>query len=387
MRTGSRIAHRFLAALLTLFSLGLVDGFMSVTYYYLRYPSLIGVYWPLHFAYGPLVYLYAKSLTAPQWNMQRWKVTVHFLPIILYALYLIPFYLLDTDMKSRMWYVGHSRFRTYNTNGNPILLIGLIQLHTYVLLALSLLKAHRIHIRQIFSSLENINLSWLRNFIFVCIFLAWAHTLFAAVSNFFGFYKEAAYLNHLSVVVVIYVLGYKGIRQPEIFIATDAPGGGESIPPSHPDDRYSETILPDKQPKGPDTDQMGKYKKSALTSVQAEEILTRLVTVMEHDKPYLEMGLTLPMLADKLGIYHHHLSQVINENLDKSFFDFVNEYRVQETKKVLADPGSERFSILGIAMDAGFNSKSAFYTAFKKYTGMTPSQFKEQVNVAGPSSF
>jgi len=80
------------------------------------------------------------------------------------------------------------------------------------------------------------------------------------------------------------------------------------------------------------------------------------------------------------------LSQVINENIGKSFFDFVNEYRVRETKKALADSRSEQFSILGIAMDAGFNSKSAFYTAFKKYTGMTPSQFKEQINNADLSS-
>jgi len=123
MRTGSRTAHRFLAALLLVFSCGLVDGFLSVTSYYLRYPSLIAVYWPLQFAYGPLVYLYVKSLTVPQWNMQRWKVSVHFLPIILYALYLVPFYLLDAEIKSQMWLVGHSRLRTYNTNGNPVLAI------------------------------------------------------------------------------------------------------------------------------------------------------------------------------------------------------------------------------------------------------------------------
>jgi AraC-like DNA-binding protein len=186
------------------------------------------------------------------------------------------------------------------------------------------------------------------------------------------------------VVGVIYVLGYKGIRQPEIFAATDARGGSANILP--PADQSSGPALQDTSLKVSEDDQNGKYRKSALTGEQAEKILARLVNVMEHDKPYLEMGLTLHMLADKLEVSPHHLSQVINEKLDKSFFDFVNEYRVGEAKKALADSESDRFSILGIAMEAGFNSKSAFYTAFKKYTGMTPSQFKEQIKLAEPSS-
>jgi AraC-like DNA-binding protein len=99
----------------------------------------------------------------------------------------------------------------------------------------------------------------------------------------------------------------------------------------------------------------------------------------KNGKPYLELGFTLALLADKLDISPLHLSQVINENLGKSYFDFVNEYRVQETKKVLTSPEAERFSILGIALDAGFNSKSAFYTAFKKHAGMTPTQFKDRL--------
>jgi len=101
---------------------------------------------------------------------------------------------------------------------------------------------------------------------------------------------------------------------------------------------------------------------------------------MEQEHPYRETSLTLTMLSNMLDAFPHHLSQVINEKLGKSFFDFVNEYRVQETKKALASPESSRFSVLGIALDAGFNSKSAFYTAFKKHTGMTPTQFKDRLD-------
>ena len=99
---------------------------------------------------------------------------------------------------------------------------------------------------------------------------------------------------------------------------------------------------------------------------------------MEKEKPYLEMGLTLAVLAGKLFVSSNHLSQVINEKLNKSFFDFVNGYRVEEAKRLLVSPLSSRLSILGIGMEAGFSSKSAFYTSFKKLTGMTPSKFKVQ---------
>jgi AraC-like DNA-binding protein len=175
----------------------------------------------------------------------------------------------------------------------------------------------------------------------------------------------------------IYVMGYKGIRQPGIFGASDTlsvpEGGTVNIQQSD----NSETA-PAKQQRAGETDHIEKYKKSALTDEQADIILAKLTRSMEKEKPYLEMGLTLPMLAKMLDVSQHHLSQVINEKLGKSFFDFINEYRVQETKKALFSSKSERFSILGIAMDAGFNSKSAFYTAFKKHTGMTPTQFKER---------
>jgi AraC-like DNA-binding protein len=104
----------------------------------------------------------------------------------------------------------------------------------------------------------------------------------------------------------------------------------------------------------------------------------RLLRLMEAEKLYLEPELTLPELAAKLSVSPHHLSQVINRETNKSFFDFVNEYRVQEAKRLLGSPKHSHLSILGIALDAGFNSKSAFYTAFGKHIGMTPSEFKKQ---------
>jgi len=100
---------------------------------------------------------------------------------------------------------------------------------------------------------------------------------------------------------------------------------------------------------------------------------------MTEEKPYFEGDLTLQKLADRLSISPHHLSQIINDKIGQNFFDFINSYRIEEAKKLLLDPRGELLTILAISEETGFNSKSSFNNAFKKYTGQTPSQFKQEM--------
>ncbi len=121
-----------------------------------------------------------------------------------------------------------------------------------------------------------------------------------------------------------------------------------------------------------------KYQKSLLTDKRAAEIAQQLIDLMDSLKPYLKPELTLMELAAQLAVSPHNLSQVFNCEIQKSFFDFVNEYRVMEAKKLLSSLEHKHYSILAIALDAGFNSKSAFYAAFGKHAGMTPSEFRKR---------
>lgn len=373
MRTGNHVANRFLALLLLVFSFGLIDGFMSVTYYYLRYPSLIGIQWPLMAAYGPLVYFYIKSLTEPWQRIEPWRLLPHFLPAAIFAASLAPFFLLNADMKGKQWLL-ESVFKNYSGVANPMVLVFIIQIAGYLILSFRILLVHSRAIKQNYSSIERINLSWLRNLVVLFMFQLGIFSLVTVLLPAYGIFLQGAYFYNLTVVGIIYIMGYKGISQTKIFTTSAL----------FPPDEAAQTGTNGLEPVEATTMQeegfeAGKYAKSSLSDEQADTILSGLTQLMEKEKPHLEMGLTLPMLSKMLEVSPNHLSQVINGKLSKSFFDFVNRYRVEETKKALISPESDRFSILGIAMDAGFNSKSSFYTAFKKHTGMTPSQFKERL--------
>ena len=99
---------------------------------------------------------------------------------------------------------------------------------------------------------------------------------------------------------------------------------------------------------------------------------------MNKNKPYLNSSITLNNLADLCNVTSHHLSQIINDRFEKNFFDFINCYRIEEAKLNLSDPEKANLTILAISNEVGFNSKSAFNTAFKKHTNTTPSQFRSK---------
>ena len=99
---------------------------------------------------------------------------------------------------------------------------------------------------------------------------------------------------------------------------------------------------------------------------------------MQEQKPYLDNELRLSHLADQLNTSPHHLSQVINEQLNQSFSDFINAYRVETAKQMLGDPREKQTYIINIAYASGFNNKTSFNKAFKEQTGMSPSQFRKQ---------
>jgi AraC-like DNA-binding protein len=126
--------------------------------------------------------------------------------------------------------------------------------------------------------------------------------------------------------------------------------------------------------------QFRKYEVSPLKKSEIDYFKSKLVNLMEGKKPHLNPLLSLSDLANKMAIPHRDLSQVINEAFNKNFYDFINLYRIADCKRIFEDYSNNSKTILEIAYEVGFNSKSAFNRAFKKHTGITPKEYKKSIH-------
>lgn len=122
--------------------------------------------------------------------------------------------------------------------------------------------------------------------------------------------------------------------------------------------------------------QRHKYAKSGLSCEQLDEYKRRLEYIMQSQQAFLSPDLTLPMLAEAVGCSVNHLSQVINAGFGMSFFDYLNQYRIEHARELLTELEGRNGAVLNIAFTVGFNSNSAFYAAFKKRVGQTPAQYR-----------
>lgn len=159
----------------------------------------------------------------------------------------------------------------------------------------------------------------------------------------------------------IYMVGYMGFRQPALFNEV----------PEFAKQEISPAVL--QIEKAPENQ---KYQNSSLKAEEAQRVKDKLLELMLHKKPYLDNQLKIQHLASVLQISTHHLSQVMNELLGYKFSDFINLYRIEEAKKLLADPAYDA-KIISIAFDVGFNNKATFNSVFKKITGMSPSEYRQ----------
>jgi AraC-like DNA-binding protein len=122
-----------------------------------------------------------------------------------------------------------------------------------------------------------------------------------------------------------------------------------------------------------------RYERSGLRDGEAEQLRASLLAVMDDECPWKDSELTLPDLAARLNSTPHKLSEVLNDQIGQTFYDFVNGYRVREVQRRIQTGDAQRLKMLALALDAGFASKSTFNVAFKKHTSQTPSEFRESV--------
>ena len=316
--------------------------------------------WAL-FLRGPLLWKYVSVLTKPdaQANHFAW----HCIPAGLLLLLLTPFFLLPATEKvaalEQEW--QHS---TFDISDSLPLMVLIAQIAVYIALCFVRIRRYHRELGDFYANTEKRRVDWLWMTLTaaVALFLVWL--LWMATQNWW-----ANALDALGFPIVIYLLGYFGLRQPQLFAPETPPPAAPHVPPPAQPPAESQALYAA-------IGTTRKYEKSALSAELSEQYRERIEALCALEKPYPESDLTLAELAQRLAMPQHHLSQMLNAHFGQNFFDFINQRRVEEVKRCLRDPRYASQTILEVGLASGFSSKATFNAAFKKITGTTPSNYR-----------
>ena len=305
--------------------------------------------------HGPFLYYYVLTLVFDK-RQNSWKDLLHLIPFVLFNLYIL-ISSFNPGISEKL------NIEKVSPGDNPPLLFSFFLIMTafsgtvYFLLTIRLFKKLDINIFNNFSNSANIDLYWVRKLVLIFGVVWTALISVTVIHHIFHMFSMVFCTDglFLSLSVFVILIGYFGLKQKVIFSSEDIIVAEEA----------SKTHT--------------KYSGSRLSDSEAKQYAGKLTDYMKSAKPYLNPDLSLPQLATELNISSHYLSQVINEQFNLNFFDFVNRYRVEAFKEKITDHEFRNFSLLGIAFECGFNSKSAFNRIFKQTSGITPSQFKKAV--------
>ena len=281
---------------------------------------------------GPFLLLYIKSVSTKDFQF-RPKHLLHLLPFIS---------ILIIDLLNRKNFPLSPDNRTHYLTYCIEISVILVQFLIYIIVSFFFTrKLIKQNISEKFSK-DNIDPYYIRNIVLIILIIWIIYTMYC-IQTYFRFYFptrviEALFYSFLSYWILYYELSGQRITSANNLVT--------------------------------------RYKYSALSAADALKFKTMILDYISKNESYKDHNITLGKFAKSISLTPHVVSQVINEQLSCNFNDFINSYRVEEAKKMLIDTGMKNITVASIAYDCGFNTLSAFNTAFKKFTGFTPSQFR-----------
>ncbi|MDC8004156.1 helix-turn-helix domain-containing protein [Aureisphaera galaxeae] len=339
-------ANYFLATLVLVIALNLFQYLLVHSGSYVRAPYLQHIFTPLSMLIGPCYYVYIKSIASQNFTIKP-SLLLHLIPLFVGIVFLTPFYLLNAEDKIVLVQAQLETVRQPLDLGTFVFLsLQIVISFGYVFYALKILWNAKQTVR---TESATRKYRWLLKFgYFFMVF--WAVDFLALVWYFFqqSIHQEAYYLTMLfcaasiNALVVFAFKNYKTFSQ--IFLGNAA----------------------------------HKYGTSNMEKKDLQKHLTEIVHYMDSEKPYLDSEFSLLTLSDQIQKPKHIISQALNIELGKNFYEFINEYRYNEVKERLTDPQYRNLTIIAIAFDSGFSNKNTFNKVFKKMAGVTPSQYLQQ---------
>ena len=349
----NRDVNKWLALLLTVISLHLLEYGANISGFTLQYSFLLASTYPLLFCIGPFYYIYCRYLLDKNYKAGI-KSILHFIPALLVLLLMMPFYSMPANQKI-------SFIESLEANGSLVIpaeqlvfmALHVLQTVIYIYSAYKFIVKKEEELKEVTSDVLVVKkINWLNMFsLYLAIYFALYFLLVLVLTFINSFQVQIDYVMLLITSLSLYAIGYSAIQSPEIF---------KSLPDL--EFQSSELNIEVLQPELKNGNRFPGLKE-------------KLLQFMESNKPYLKGDLKISELADSLSVPSHQLSQLINDEFLVNFYDFINKYRVGDAKKLLLE---DDFKILAIAYEVGFNSKATFNRVFKKFTDLTPSEFKEK---------
>lgn len=284
--------------------------------------------------------------------------SIHFIPFFLFFLILTPIAV----------HGKNSLYSVFLYNSPAIMGLGVwslivLQFGYYWNKIVRKINLHINAVESEFSDTNGKTLIWVKAFVHIFGIFFLILTLSIGVALHSDNYFLVDRIVSISLSITIFVLGYEGFFQKDIFSETN-----EEVLPVKTDEVLSEKIS------GSEVEDVKDISNNSRSG--NNEAVQRLLDFLEKKKPYLDEKITLSGLAQNLNMTRNQLSAVINNDLGSSFYNLINKYRVEEVKRLLSDPANDNFTILALAYEAGFSAKSSFHSIFKKFTGLTPSEYR-----------
>lgn len=343
-RKEQNTSKKILAILLIVLSVSILHSLLASpafeSPYKIRQPFILFI--------GPLLSFYIFTLIGQK--TFNWNDSIHFLPFFVLVLLLMP-----------VWIHSASPYAAFlNNNGLVISKIVwaliVLQFGYYWIMLLTVLHRHRIMVESEFSNLEGKTLSWMQFFLHIFGMLLFLLMVTIVIAFHTDHYAAIDTIVCFGLSCTIFALGHNGLFQEEIFSLPAAQD--EKVPQQRPN------------------------KTDVQSAPQSKDQFQKLEAHLQQTKPFLNEALTLTDLANQVGMTRNQLSSLINNITGENFYTFINKYRVEEVKKLISQPKNMNFTILSLAHEAGFSSKSAFQAIFKKFTGITPTEYRSALRNA-----
>jgi len=342
-----QLANRFLS--LTIFIVNVHLAYLMVLDTNLDnlFPFLLWIPYSFLAAVGPLILFYTKALTDMDFRISKINVK-HFIPVVV-EVGLQAIMIFQSILSNKLFYNTPLYFYLA-----PLLYLWAAgSIFYYLRLSLAIINNHEVWVLRNFSNLKEITLIWLRKLIiyYRLLWIVWV----PFVATFLLFFRfQLLYLVVLSLYFLMLILIYL-----TLWIGLEGLGRGGLIFIKHSE------VKPDNK------------NFSRLTQSAIQNHVERINQLMAVEKIYLNENLSLKEFALHLKADPNLISFILNNHLDNNFYDFVNRYRIEEVKTKLNDPAYNHLTLLGIALESGFNSKTTFNRVFKQITGITPTEFQK----------